>query len=331
MPSTITTPNMGLIVPVNLVDTSPDWGARIQAAFVAIDSHNHTSGSGVQVPTAGLSINADLAFAAAGVSYNATSLRSSRFTAQGAPLVLGSDVGCVYVSGNELWYNDVAGRQVQLTNVGSPVVPKAFIYRSVSASYVVTTADQLIYAQSGSAAITLTLPASSSAGAGRAYYIIDAGQNATTNPITIAPNGADTINGSNASWGVNISGGLTILTTDGLGHWSATTIPPQPEGAAFATQALTTGTVTLAAAQLLKQCVQFTGTLTGNIVVVVPNGVASYQFDFSAVVLSSHTITIQSGSATTAALTNSNVGSTLTTTQLTYVQTYGGNTVRVKA
>lgn len=335
MPNTQTSPNMGIVTPTNLVDPSPDWGARIQTAFMTtIDLHNHTPGNGVQVPTSGLNINADLAFASAGTSYNATSLRSVRLAQQSSPLALGFDVGCLYDSAGELWYNDGSARQVQLTNTGAvKSAPQALSWKSVTTSYTILSTDpyQLFYLQSQTAATAIALPSSASVAVGRTYWLVDQGLISATNTTTISPNGADTINGVNANWLVNVNGGLTILTTDGAGHWTATTIPAQPEGSAVATQALTTGTVTLTAAQCLKGCIQFTGTLTGAVTIVVPNALASYQFDFSAVVMGAFTIAIKSGTTTSATMAAANVGSTQTLTQLTFVQTYGGNTVRIKA
>jgi hypothetical protein len=115
MANVITTPNMNLPNPVPGVDPGIDYANNIQSCFNQIDQHNHTSGQGVQVPSGGLNINADLPF----IGNNATLLRSARFSAQVSPLALASDIGCVYVSGVDLYYNDVNGNQVRLTSGGS--------------------------------------------------------------------------------------------------------------------------------------------------------------------------------------------------------------------
>ncbi len=93
-----------------------DWGELINANFAALDIHNHVPGSGAQIPTAGLNINADLAFS----SFNTSSgIRSTRY----APIALGSlvaqDLGCLVVSGVDLYYVDGAGAQIRVTSAGA--------------------------------------------------------------------------------------------------------------------------------------------------------------------------------------------------------------------
>jgi len=114
------TPNMNLALPVPSVTAGPLYGVMNNAALSLIDSHNHTQGQGLQVPTAGLNINADLGLN----NFNLTTLRSSRFTSQSAALSGSLDLGCVYVAGGDLWYNNSGGAQIQITsgstiNVGS--------------------------------------------------------------------------------------------------------------------------------------------------------------------------------------------------------------------
>ncbi len=112
----IISPNMGMPVPVVGTAPGPEWANDINASLSIIDSHDHTPGYGVAVPPAGLNINSDLTFQ----SHNATNLRSARFTAQGSPLSGGgADLGAVYVSGADLYYNDENGNQVRITQGGS--------------------------------------------------------------------------------------------------------------------------------------------------------------------------------------------------------------------
>lgn len=107
---------MGLTIPGIGTETSPTWASDLNADLSAIDSHNHSSGQGVPITPNGLNINADLAFQ----SNNATQLRSTRFTPQGSALSGASDVGCLFVVGNELYYNDVTGgHHVQITSNGN--------------------------------------------------------------------------------------------------------------------------------------------------------------------------------------------------------------------
>lgn len=329
MPTTIITPNMSLIVPVNLTDPSPDWGARIQTAFVAVDAHDHSPGHGVPIPSSAIDINADVDWA----GFNLTGLRMARLNSQGAPLSLGSDVDCLYCVNGELFYNDSFARQVQLTKVGAVnTAPQAFAVKSVVTSYTILSTDlfQWFYAASGSSATAIALPSAATVAAGRAYYFVDRDQNQATNPTTITPNGGDTINGVNAAISLTRNGSLTIMVSDGVGKWSANTISAQPSGLS-STIALTNVNVTPSATQLASKTLIFTGTLTGDVVVIFPNAPGEYTCDFSAVVMGAFHIAVRSGSTTSANMAAANVGSTATLNQLSYVLAYGGNTIRLKA
>lgn len=102
-------------VPVVGVDPGPDWATNIDACLSVIDSHNHSSGQGVPITPAGLNINSDLAIG----GNNLTTARSVRFSSQGSPLNQAADLGCLYESGVDLYYNDGAGNQVRITQSGS--------------------------------------------------------------------------------------------------------------------------------------------------------------------------------------------------------------------
>lgn len=109
-------PNMNMPIPVVGMDPGPDWATNVVSCLNIIDAHQHvTLTSGVPITPAGINITADLPFN----SNNATLLRSTRFVAQSAPLSLGSDIGCLYVSGVDLYYNDESGNQVRITQSGS--------------------------------------------------------------------------------------------------------------------------------------------------------------------------------------------------------------------
>ena len=106
---------MGLPIPTVSGDPGPDWAQNVDACLTVIDGHNHSPGSGVQINPSGLNINSDLTFN----SNNATALRSVRFTPQSAPLALPADLGTIYESGVDLYYNDGSGNQVRITQSGS--------------------------------------------------------------------------------------------------------------------------------------------------------------------------------------------------------------------
>lgn len=106
---------MNLVVPVPSQDPGPDWAQLIVGDMSAIDSHNHTPGKGVTVPVDGLNINADLPFG----GNSAILLKSTRFSVQGSPLAGATDLGCLYVSGVDLYYNDENGTQIRITTGGN--------------------------------------------------------------------------------------------------------------------------------------------------------------------------------------------------------------------
>lgn len=116
MPNTIPSPNMNMPVPVPGVDPGPDWAINISSCYSILDGHNHTNLSGVQIPSAGININADLPFN----SNNATLLRSSRYVSQSSVLNTGADITCVYVKGGDLYYTNAGAVAVQLTVGNSP-------------------------------------------------------------------------------------------------------------------------------------------------------------------------------------------------------------------
>ena len=72
---------------------------------------------GAQINPAGLNINSDLPMS----GNNLTLVRSVRFNVQSLPLSLPADLNCVYVAGinGDLYYNDSAGNQVQITLGGA--------------------------------------------------------------------------------------------------------------------------------------------------------------------------------------------------------------------
>jgi hypothetical protein len=102
---------MGLTLPTPTVTPGPTYASQNNTAFTAVDAHNHTSGNGVPIPSAGISVNADLPFN----SYNATLLRTTRYSSQGAPLANPADLGCVYVVSGNLYYNNGSGVPIQIT------------------------------------------------------------------------------------------------------------------------------------------------------------------------------------------------------------------------
>jgi microcystin-dependent protein len=115
MANTTISPNMMMPIPVVSVDPGPDWATNINSCLSIIDGHNHSLGTGVQITPSGLNINADLTIQ----DNNLTNVRTIRFFPQSAALSGGSDIGCLYEAGVDLYYNDGSGNQIRITQSGS--------------------------------------------------------------------------------------------------------------------------------------------------------------------------------------------------------------------
>lgn len=152
MSFTTTTPNMSLVLPIPTQELGPAWAVELNAALTQVDSHNHTAGQGVPIPSAALNINADLSFQ----GNNLTNLNSERYNDVGTPLSSPADLRSIYVSGGNLYYNNQLGQQVQITagaslnaasigGIGGDYVTSgaAVYYTAVSSSYSFTSFGNL--------------------------------------------------------------------------------------------------------------------------------------------------------------------------------------------
>lgn len=108
----ITTPQMGLTVP-QIGDPSPGYAQNISDAFVRLDSHNHSAGSGSQISQAGLNITGALAMN----GQTLTQARSVLFSPQSILTAL-ADNGSLFVNGTDLYFLDGNNQLVRLTTGG---------------------------------------------------------------------------------------------------------------------------------------------------------------------------------------------------------------------
>lgn len=114
MPSSLT-PNMSLVVPTVGQEPGPQYATDINGDLSIVDNHNHTPGFGVPVPSAGINYNADIN----SNNNRLKLLKSATFTAQVSPLSgITPDIGALYVSGVDLYYNDINGIQIRMTQGG---------------------------------------------------------------------------------------------------------------------------------------------------------------------------------------------------------------------
>ena len=110
-----TTTNMSLIQPAVGVTVGPTWSSELNNSLGLIDTHDHTSGKGVQITPSGLNINADLEFNA----NDATELRTVAFDSSAAATTT-DDSRALYHSGGDIYWRNATGTAVQITD-GSAV------------------------------------------------------------------------------------------------------------------------------------------------------------------------------------------------------------------
>ena len=107
-----TTDNMSLVLPTE--DGSSDtWDTLLNAAFELIDSHDHSGGKGVPVPTAGIEIDANLPFG----GFAATGLKAATFNAIATSAMSGLTCALFRNSAdNELYWRTSTGVNVKVTD-----------------------------------------------------------------------------------------------------------------------------------------------------------------------------------------------------------------------
>jgi hypothetical protein len=113
------TTNMSLTQSSVGVTSGPDWAANTETNWSLIDAHDHSSGKGVKITSAGININADLEFNA----NDATELRTVAFDSS-ADATTSADRRCIYESSGDIYWRNASGTAVQITSgtaVGSGV------------------------------------------------------------------------------------------------------------------------------------------------------------------------------------------------------------------
>lgn len=123
--------NMALPIPAVGTTAGPDYASDINACLTLVDSHDHSSGKGVQITPAGLNINSALSI---GGNF-LTSVAGVTLSAQGSAPAINT----VYESGVDLYFKDGNGNAVRITQSGAVAGTPGSIANLVapaSASYV---------------------------------------------------------------------------------------------------------------------------------------------------------------------------------------------------
>lgn len=213
------TPFMNLTLPTVSVTLGPQWATELNNALAVVDEHDHSSGKGTQIKTAGLNINADLSFN----DFRAFGLLSTKFSEQLATLSGASNALSLFAYNGNLYWVSGAGSPVQLTAGGSiiptPSAVETMDYSTVSSDLVINPAASLVVLAVDTTALrTITLPSAAAVSAGRIYIVKDATGNSETNAITIFPDGADIIDGE-LSLSLGSAYGSWYLITNGIDRW----------------------------------------------------------------------------------------------------------------
>ncbi len=213
-----TTTFMGLELPTVSSTIGPIWAQELNTALGVVDSHDHSSGKGQQVPTAGININADLSFN----SNRATNVGAIEYINLSASV---SDLTSLYVVSGDLFYNDAAGNAIRLTSGGAVNVGSL---GSIGGDYSTTPAS-LFYTDS-TKKYTFNDSAAALAdvecGDVECGDITNTGNLSVTGTVTVAGsatlNGTTTVNGA-----LNVSGAASFTgNTSGRGILPVGSIVP---------------------------------------------------------------------------------------------------------
>lgn len=213
-----TSPNMNIDLPIVQVTIGPQWASDLNEAIgTTIDAHDHSPGKGVPITPAGIAINSDLSFN----NNRAIAVAQTIFQEQDAAPTGNPNAGSVYVVNGDLYYTNGAGVPVQIT-VG-PVVNAAgsagnWTTATISAfPYTVLTSDNnKVLLINTTAPRTINLPPATDL---ICFKVKDISGLAGINPITIVPNGSDTIDGLAAAFALRVNRGAWEFISDGTSNW----------------------------------------------------------------------------------------------------------------
>lgn len=140
-------PNMNLVIPGVGTEPGPQYATDINSSLSTIDSHNHTTGLGAPIPAEALSWTKTVDVN----SQSLTNFQSLSFINNLTPLSTSLYKNYLFVSNQNLYFNDGNGVQTQITSGGALVSNY-----SLGVADVLTAPTQLASFQSGSFVIKQT-------------------------------------------------------------------------------------------------------------------------------------------------------------------------------
>lgn len=210
---------MNLNLPTPTVTLGEKWAVDLNAAIEVIDSHDHSSGKGSKIPTAGLNINANLDFG----SFKAFSLLSTQYTSQSSTLTGATNASSLYDVSGDLYWTNGSGVAIQLTSGGSisaiPASVESFGATEIAGNLTISAAaTYVIIRVDTTASRSIDLPLASAVSDGRVYIIKDISGQALDNPITVNTQGSDELDGASSQI-LNSNYGSWMITGDGTDKW----------------------------------------------------------------------------------------------------------------
>lgn len=119
---------MNLTLPTVSVTPGPLYATENNDAFTTIDSHDHTTGKGVPIPSSGILIGSDLDFN----GYSAIGLKSLFMDSQSSAV---ATINTYYALNGLPYFNNSAGTNLQLTATSAPFVIGDLIYASSTTTW----------------------------------------------------------------------------------------------------------------------------------------------------------------------------------------------------
>jgi len=208
------TTNMNLDLPTVSTTLGPEWASDLNAAFEAVDEHDHSTGKGLKITPAGMDISSDLDMKDNDLQ-NALTLNIS----SGASVDTAKTSTLQRIGQNLYWVNS-SGTSVQITSGSSIVSPGSGAF-SVgipgSYPYSVTSGDDTkVLVVDTTSARTLNLPAATT----QMHFIVKDGDNlAMTNNVSVVPDGSDTIDGLNSTYTIDTESSAFHFISDGVSAW----------------------------------------------------------------------------------------------------------------